>query len=203
MKKTIICLIIVVSLFSSSYNINTVIGEEVCSVGFIDSLLNSFKIPGFLEKRGILAEDREVYNYAVTFLNLALVEDIEAMKEMFAQNAISEIGEDQLNEMLEKFIDYFQADSFELVIPVGPVTSEHRDQEKKSKILEGPLEVITDKMEYRLAMKCVAYDDWDENNVGIWSIYIIEKSKDTDLEHPYIGDKKYRTGIYIDMKRSN
>ena len=120
---------------------------------------------------------------------------------MFAQNAISEIGEDHLDDMLEAFIDYFQADSFTLEVPVGPATAERWSEGKKSKELKGPLEVITNGNAYRLAIKCVAYDDWNEDNIGIWSVYIIEKAKDTDLEHPYVGDKKYSTGIFIDVKR--
>ena len=52
-----------------------------------------------------------------------------------------------------------------------------------------------------MAIKCVSRDDWDENNVGIWSVYLIAREKDTDLEHPYIGDKMYRSGVYLDVPR--
>ena len=167
----------------------------------IQNFLNDYSIRRFLEKRGILVDDKEAYDYADAFLGLALKKDITAMKELFAPNAISEIGEDQLAIMLEEFVDYFEANSYTLEMPIGPNTSQRWDHGMKSKELKGPLEIITDKNEYRLAIKCTSCDDWDNGNIGIWSIYIIEKSKDTDLEHPYIGDKKYRTGIYINVNR--
>lgn len=204
MKNRIVSFMIVMSLLTINYNINAAVGEEVHPMGFLEGIqncLNSHTIRGFLEKRGILAEDKEAYDYADAFLTLALKKDIIAMKNLFAPNAISEIGERQLNEMLEEFVDYFEADSFALKIPIGPSTSERWDHGKKSKELSGPLEIIADKNEYRFAIKCTAYDDWDKNNIGIWSVYIIEKSKDTDLEHPYIGDKKYRSGIYMNVGR--
>lgn len=201
MKKRVICIFLVFNLFILNCNVNKAIGEEVPPMKFIDNILNSCAIRYFLLKHGIIIGDEEAYNYANAFLELALKKDVTAMKELFAPNAISEIGENQLDEMLEEFVDYFQADSFTLKKNIGASTSERWDHGKKSKELEWPLEIITGENDYRLAIKCVAYDDWDNDNVGIWSIYIIEKSEDTDLEHPYIGDKKYRTGIYINVKR--
>ena len=201
MKKQLICLVVMMSLLFTNSNINVSFGEEGALMGFINNLLNNFAIHHFLEKRGILVEDKEAYDYADAFLRLAIEKDLATMREMFAKNAVSEIGEEQLDVMLEAFVDYFQADSFTLEVPVGPVTAERWSDGKKLKELEGPLEVITEDNEYRLAIKCVAYDDWNEDNIGIWSVYIIEKAKDTDLEHPYIGDKKYTTGIHLDVKR--
>ena len=90
------------------------------------------------------------------FLDLALKRDINAMKDLFAPNAISEIGEERLDGMLKEFVDYFEADSFTLEIPIGPSTSEYRDHGMESKELKGPLEIITDKNEYRFAIKCIA-----------------------------------------------
>lgn len=167
----------------------------------IRNCLDDDPIRKFLEKRGILTDDKEAYNYADAFLTLALKKDIVGMKNLFAPNAISEIGEMQLDEMLKEFVDYFEADSFTLEMPIDPQTSERWEHGMKSKELKGPLEIITDINEYRFAIKCIAYDDFDGNNIGIWSVYIIEKSMDTDLEHPYIGDKKYRSGIHMNVNR--
>lgn len=203
MKHRVICLLIVICL-SATCGVIAAIGEEARPVAFFENVqnyLNDYSIRQFLGKRGILVEDQEAYDYADAFFALAVKKDLSAMKDLFAPNAISEIGEDQLDEMLEEFVDYFEADSFALEMPIGPQTSERWDHGLKSKELKGPLELITDRNAYRIAIKCTACDDWDNDNIGIWSIYIIERSMDTDLEHPYIGDKAYRTGIYINVKR--
>ena len=165
---------------------------------------NYFKgiaIQRFLESRGILTEDTEAYDYADEFLGFALKGDTASMKELFAPNAIAEIGEQELDEMLDAFVDYFQVESYELEMDIGPNTSRNIDHGKRSKELEGSLAITTDKEAFRFAIRCIAYDDWESDNIGIWSVYIIERSRDTDLEHPYIGDKEYRTGIYFDVKR--
>lgn len=179
----------------------TTVRKETDSMGILERFFNSYRIQRFLEHRGILATDIEAYDYANEFLCLAQKKDTDSMKKLFAPKAISEIGEQKLEEMLDAFIDYFQVESFELKMDIGPSTSESIDHGKRSKELEGPLEITTDKGAFRFAIRCIAYDDWDSNNIGIWSVYIIERDKDTDLEHPYIGDKEYRTGIYIDVPR--
>lgn len=204
MKNRVIYFFIAIGLLVTNCNVNAAVSVEACPMGLFENIRNCLDddpIREFLEKRGILTDDKEAYDYADAFLTLALKGDIAAMKNLFAPNAISEIGEERLDGMLKEFVDYFEADSFTLEIPIGPSTSEYRDHGRESKELKGPLEIITDKNEYRFAIKCIAYDDFDENNIGIWSIYIIEKSMDTDLEHPYIGDKKYRSGIYMNVNR--
>lgn len=202
MKKRIICLFVVISIFVA--NINVAIGEEEHAMGLWESFKNHLyncSVQHFLEKRGILTDDVEAYEYANDFLLATLDHDVAAMKALFAPNAVSEIGETVLDEMLTNFVDYFQEDSFNIESPIGPSTSEHRDHGSRSKELKGPLEVDAGKNKYRIAIRCVSCDDWVQDNIGIWSIYIIEESKDSDLEHLYYGDKKYATGIYFDVQR--
>lgn len=168
---------------------------------FFDVLFFENPVYRFLEKRGILMTDREAYDYAKEFLSLAQKKDAAAMKKLFAPSAVAEIGEQELDGMLDAFVEYFQVNSFALERDIVPSTSEHLNRRMQSKELEGPLEVTTDRGAFRMAIKCVSRDDWDENNVGIWSVYLIAREKDTDLEHPYIGDKMYRSGVYLDVPR--
>lgn len=196
-----LCFLMIICLFAANCSINIAIGEEMQSMDIIKDFIKNYGIRQFLEKRGILSEDREAYDYANAFLNSAHEGNITSMKELFAPNAVSEVGEDQLEKMIEAFIDYFQVDSFTLKKSTGSEIDEHWDHGKRSKEMKGPLEITSNENEYRLAIKCVAYDDWDEDNVGIWSVYIIERSKDTDQKYPYKGDGKYKTGVYIDVKR--
>ncbi len=201
MKTRIICAVMIILVAVCLTGCGT-LGKETNSVGIFENFLNSIRVQLFLASHSRnLTEDTEAYDYANEFLRLALKKDTDSMKKLFAPKAIVEIGEQELDEMLDAFIDYFQVESFELKMDIGPVTAGHIDHGKRSKELEGPLEITTDKEAFRFAIRCVAYDDWDSDNIGIWSVYIIERDKDTDLEHPYIGDKKYRSGIYIDVKR--
>lgn len=204
MKRNIVCLLAIICLFATGCSFAAAIGEEDQSMGLLESAKNylyNASVEHFLENRGILTDDTEAFDYANVFLTAALDHDVAAMKALFSPNAISEIGEARLDEMLNDFIDYFHADSFTLKTPIGPNTMEYRDQGKKSKELKGPLEVQSAGKEYRIAIRCVSCDDWAQDNIGIWSIYIIEKSKDSDWEHPYYGDLKYTSGIYFDVQR--
>lgn len=202
MKKRIICLFVAISIFVA--NVNAAIGEGERAMGLWESFKNHLyncAVEHFLEKRGILIDDVEAYEYANDFLSATLDHDVAAMKALFAPNAVSEIGENALDEMLTNFVDYFQENSFTLESPIGPSTSEYRDHGLQSKELKGPLEVDAGENKYRIAIRCVSCDDWVQDNIGIWSIYIIEKSKDSNQERPYYGDLKFTTGIFFDVPR--
>ena len=99
--------------------------EKMRPMEIINSILTNLAIRRFLEKRGILTEDKEAYNYTNAFLTAAVEKDLPAMKALFASNAVSEIGEVTLDEMLNAFTDYFEVDSFTLEEPIGPNTSEN------------------------------------------------------------------------------
>lgn len=179
------------------------LGEEARPMGILDSVLEHFWIRSFLERRGILTEDRELYDCANAFLTAALEGDLAAMKALVAPNAVNEIGEAALDEMLSAFVAYFQADSFALEEPCGPNTSESIDHGKRSKELKGCEIATAGTREYRLALRCISRDDWDAGNVGLWSLSIIDAARDTDNnpDHPYRGDLQYRTGIFFDVPR--
>lgn len=200
MRIKFVC-VVMIALLVTMLTMRVTVGEEVDFVKMFEIMFENHMIHRFLERRGILKTDTEAYDYANEFLHFAQDKDTDSMKKMFAPNAIDEIGEQELTEMLDDFVKYFQAESFTLEMNIGPATSESIDHGKRSKELRGPLEISTNKGDFRFAIKCVAYDDWDEGNVGIWSIYIIAREKDTDQEHPYIGDKNYLSGIYFDIKR--
>ena len=53
---------------------------------------------------------------------------------------------------------------------------------------------------YRVALLDVIYDDFDSDNCGIHSLYIIKANEDTDLTYSYWGDHKYTKGINIGIK---
>ena len=123
------------------------------------------------------------------------------MKALFAPNAVSEIGEETLDEMLNAFTDYFEANSFTLEEPIGPQVSKHMNRGMDSKELIGREIVTAGTREYRIALRCISRDDWEPGNIGLWSLYIIDAAVDTS-DAPYLGDFQHRTGIFFDVPRS-
>ena len=176
-------------------------GEEN---GFVKQVRNSFEnwlIGGFLKNRGILEDDRNTTVMIEKYLKAAQDEDIDMMMRMFAPAAIAEIGQEKLRLMLASFIEYYDGEYLTITELFGATTDENRYDGKKSKEMRVPIEIETSTMEYRMAVKMVLYNEWNADNVGLWSIYIIDRSKDTDDDQPYRGDLEYRTGIYIDVPR--
>lgn len=181
---------------------NCAAGEEkMRPMEIINSILTNLAIRRFLEKRGILTEDKEACNYTNAFLTAAVEKDRPAMKALFAPNAVSEIGEVTLDEMLNAFTDYFEVDSFTLEEPIGPNTSENINHGKRSKELIGREIVTAGTREYRIALRCISRDDWEPGNIGLWSLYIIDAAVDTS-DAPYLGGPMDRTGIFFDVPRS-
>ena len=165
---------------------------------------NSFEnwqIGGSLKNRGILEDDRNTTVMIEKYLKAAQDENIDIMMRMFAPAAIAEIGQEKLRLMLASFIEYYDGEYLTITELFGATTDENRYDGKKSKEMRVPIEIETSTMEYRMAVKMVLYNEWNADNVGLWSIYIIDRSKDTDDDQPYRGDLEYRTGIYIDVPR--
>lgn len=180
------------------------IGEEEQEMGILDRIeefLENAAYHSFLKHHGLLTEDKEALEYAEAFLNAAENEDIDAMRNLFAANAIEEIGEDQINEMLNAFVTYFEGGNIEFGELGGPYSAGHLSNGKYSKEVRDSFDITTDANEYRMVVKCIARDDWEADNIGIWSISIIVRSKDVNPEYTYWGDAKYQTGIFFDVPR--
>lgn len=172
----------------------------VMMVYYLYSHSESRAIAGLLRRVAVDDDDLE-YEYVSDFLTYAQNKDADSMKKILAPNAIAELGEERTDAMISNFLDYYRAGSFKLQEICGPFSDRRIQHGKKCLILEGPVDIETDIGEYRMAIKCIPYDDWDADNVGIWSISIIKRELDTDLSHPYRGDRKFRTGIYFDVER--
>lgn len=82
----------------------------------------------------------------------------------------------------------------------GPIVEESFDREGNiEKILYPTYDVKTNDGNYRITFKLVAIDTTNEDNEGIWSLYVIKSENDTDLNVAYRGDDKYTTGIQINV----
>ena len=201
MKRFVALLALASMLFANC----SAVGEEMRLMGIIDSffetVLGNPAGVRFLEKRGIPIGNKEACNYTNAFLTAAVEKDLPAMKALFAPNAVSEIGEETLDEMLNAFTDYFEADSFALEEPIGPQVSKHMNRGMDSKELIGREIVTAGTREYRIALRCISRDDWEPGNIGLWSLYIIDAAVDTS-DDPYLGGPMDRAGIFFDVPRS-
>ena len=124
--------------------------------------------------------------------------DEKMFNQLFANNAIEEIGEETFKKMISEFFAYFTDDGSVSCTKLF-ITEKYGtiNRGKKSAELKGTLDIILSDSEYWIAIKIIPYDDFNENDIGIWSLNAILKSNYT-AEHRYTGNGRYDTGIYID-----
>ena len=142
--------------------------------------------------------EKEMKKCIKAFFSAVKSRDTDRIKALFAQNAIDEIGDEELESMINNFHSFFSGEFVDinklLVNAEGTV-----DHGKKSDVLGGSMEITSTSAEYKMTIKMIPYDDFDADNIGIWSINIMQK--DTVSEYNYTGDGQYRTGIYFDVPR--
>ena len=66
----------------------------------------------FLKSHRLIEKEDEHIRFAEDFLYAALAKDTLAMTDLFAKNAVQEIGLVKIEEMMEEFIDYFRGSTF-------------------------------------------------------------------------------------------
>jgi len=150
---------------------------------------------------GTLSDEWALQNALKSLLRAVESGSVDSAKALFAPNAVNELGEEQLCEMLEALLQYYSGTLTQVTSPLGPNCSESIRGALRQKELYGPINVSTTENEYRIAMKYVFRDDFDKGNEGIWSVYLIEKAKDVESPYPYRGDLNYTTGIFFDVPR--
>ena len=197
--------IIILSILIQFCFMATVTGDEGSNMDIktkIENFLINITLGRALEKRESVFCDgeKETIECIRNFYAVVNTHDAIGLKKLFAKNAIDEIGENTLESMINNFLSYFSGEYIDCVNTV--VSSKGKiEHGKKSDELESSADIISTKTEYKMAIKLIPYDDFDSDNIGIWSISIILKSKDTKPEIRYCGDGHYRTGIYFDIPR--
>lgn len=175
----------------------------LCGVSVLIGLKVSKTNPhSFLNAHGLSKKDTEHVGFIDSLLKATLEKDADGIRGLFAKNAIREISDETMNYMIEDFISYCHFTTYSIVVPISPIADELFQNGRTWKILKGPLELKTDIGEYRLAVKCCVCNEVKPDDVGIWSIYIITKEKDSNQDNPYYGDFSYKTGIYFDVART-
>ena len=113
---------------------------------------------------------------------------------LFSHNAKSNIAD--FNESIYEMIVYYDTSHKELLDFISNTTKSN-DYGKKIKTYTLSTNVDTLKGVYRLSIKWCVEDDFDSNNVGIQSLYIIKLEDDIYPEYTYWGDGLWSNGINI------
>ena len=123
--------------------------------------------------------------------------DSEKLKSLFAQNALVAISDFDLR--VAELYDYVPS-SFVSMEDRGSnvyAESEYGHEQRQHYM---SFDVQTSDGIYRFACKYISIDTKDSDNIGLWSLYVIDMDHDTDPNIAYRGDKQYLPGIHVNEK---
>jgi len=123
------------------------------------------------------------------------LKDDSKLVDMFS-NAVR--SENDLSQSAEKFVDYIHGDivSLSSARESGVGSSYTTENGKRRKEIQSSFCINTTENAYYIAMKECVIDEFDKNNIGLLSIYIIESNNWT-VDCVYRGDGKWTKGINI------
>ena len=121
-------------------------------------------------------------------------ENTEKTKSLFALNAIIDL--ENFDEDIFKLFQYFNG-NYETFISDGLGTFNEVEHGKNKKYYLITSDVKTTENTYRFAIKWYVEDDFDSENIGIHSLYVIKFEDDPYSEYSYGGDGLWTNGINI------
>lgn len=147
--------------------------------------------------RGSFGDNNEkiadkTFNEIITAVKL---EDDSKIVDMFSNSIKSE---DNLSQSALMFFDFIHGDivSFSSASEAGVGADYRAETGKRRKEIQSSFSITTTESTYYIAIRECIKDDFDDNNVGLMSIYIIESNNWTD-DYVYRGDGKWTPGINI------
>jgi len=134
----------------------------------------------------------KTFNEIITAIGL---EDGSKIVDMFSNTIKSEYN---LSQSAVKFFNFIHGDivSFSSASEAGVGADYRTENGKKIKEIQSSFRISTTENVYYIAIKECIRDDFDNNNIGIVSIYIIESNNWTE-DCVYRGDGKWSPGINI------
>ncbi|MCH3976545.1 MAG: DUF5104 domain-containing protein [Bacilli bacterium] len=121
-------------------------------------------------------------------------EDINQVKELFANNISTEI--DDFDSSALELLNYYDG-IFDAYTTGGLGTEVDRDSGIEKKWFNMSYDITTTEDKYRIAMIWYIQDSNDTENIGIWSLYILRFSEDEYPEMSYGGDGLWTNGIHV------
>lgn len=120
--------------------------------------------------------------------------DSEQIKELFAPNMIAE-REDFDNE-IAVLLEYYKGEFMSYDSRAVSIINDKHDGHT-IKELEMSRDVVTGKDKYRFSIKWRVSDNKIDDNIGIWSMYVIRYADDPYTDYSYWGDGLWENGISI------
>lgn len=165
---------------------------------FITFIMTSCAIKGEnMYKKGNEMVDSQI-EY---FLSAVENHDTQKLKNLFAQNAIQMQSDFEGN--INRLFEYYKGKHIKSELVSGGIsTSKKEDKGKSALCRAGTYSVITDISEYFIYIKYINPDDFDKNNKGIFSIYIIDKNDYNYSDELYTGEIWCAPGLNINKSSS-
>lgn len=121
-------------------------------------------------------------------------DNTEVLYELFAKNSMEKI--DDFSSQAADLFEYYQGISCNISQHNGLMVTDKFDHGKSSKVFDISYTINTDIAEYSLAVKWCVEDDFDEKNIGIQYIYILNSENNPYPEYKYWGDGTGTEGIF-------
>lgn len=140
-------------------------------------------------------DQRKVNQKFEEVLTALQTQDSSTLRLLFSEESLQKA--EAFDETVPELFVYFEG-SVESVNDWGACyveTSKEDNQIVQS--MEATYDVKTTKGDFRFAVRYVAQDTVNPNNVGIHSLYIVKAQDDSSLEYAYWGDGKFTPGIHI------
>lgn len=120
--------------------------------------------------------------------------DKSALKGLFCKQALADAKD--IDESITNLFDFFQGEVVSCDDWGGPGVDELREYGQRTKEVRSTYDVETSEQKYRFAIKEFTVDTIHPENVGVYSLYIIN-AKDTDEKFAYGGDGNWTPGIIV------
>lgn len=141
--------------------------------------------------------DAEEYAIMIEVLDAIQNRDEDALRKLFSKNTVAQVN--GFDQSITDLFDYYQGNYISLDWK-GASGAENWDFGERKKYISFSYDVKTNKTVFRFHIDYCSIDSLDDNNVGIYSLYIIKMEDDTDPEFAYGGDRKKTPGINIGIK---
>jgi len=125
--------------------------------------------------------------------------DIDALRGMFSKTTLNET--DNIDEDINSLYDFIEGNVVTWNRIAGPTTFDTFDYGEKIKDMQTSYEIETSEGKYSFAIQDFIVDTANPDNVGIYSMYIIN-TKDIDEQFAYWGDGEWTIGININVKNA-
>lgn len=122
--------------------------------------------------------------------------DTNGIKDVFAKTVVD--NADDFDESVEELFDYCTGNINSYDIDDTPFSSGITSEERACEYICCSFPVVTDKMKYNFYFQTIVRDIENPDNVGIYSLYVIEQADDNS--EPYTGDGMDTPGINLGKK---